>query len=181
VSRREGRVRRAFLAGLLALVWLGAAPSVALPATPIQLLPQKQYRPGLYDSGPIPVPVDSTYLRHLVCARSMGKVVYVTGQVMYSTDGGQSWQDWSPFGVSLGEATWDTKRNRPATNADSCSGAGADATGWTHVRLVEIAGGDASVAAVLADLPGPNDAAVADNTSSGWLPDGRQTLFDDGQ
>jgi hypothetical protein len=101
---------------------------------------------------------------------------------MYSTDGGQSWQDWSPFGMSLGEATWDTKRNRPATNAENCSGAGADTAGWTHVRLfVEIAGGDATVEAVLANLSGLNDATTADNPSSGWLPDGRQTVFDDGR
>lgn len=175
-------MRRAVFAGLIAVVWLGLSPVVALPAAPIQLLPQQRYQPGLYDSGPIAVPANSIYLRHLVCARGLGNVVYLTGQVMYSTDGGQSWQDWSPFGMNLGEATLDTKRNRVANNADSCSAAGADTSGWTHVRLfVEIAGGDATVEAVLADVPGHDDATPADNPAPGWLPDGRQSLFEGGR
>ena len=174
-------MRRMLTSAALAALAVATVPGGPAFAAPIQLIPLLQYRPGLYDTGPVAVQVDTDHLRNLVCARSMGGAVSVTGQLMYSTDGGQSWQDWSPFGMNLGEATWDTKRNRLMSNTDSCSGAAAVTTGWTHVRLfVEIAGGDAMLSAVLADVSNSDAASASGTALPGWLPDGRQTLLDSG-
>jgi hypothetical protein len=172
-------VRCTWAAVLLGLASLLASTGLALaqtsPATPVSVvLPEQRYEPGVHDTGPIALPPGTAAREQLVCVLSMGAPVEVTGEMMYSEDSGQTWQEWAPFGMSLGEPTWDTKRNQWAQTPDSCSGSSAaDTTAWTHVRLfVNLANAPALLSATVGDaISGdPGSAATADPQDNGGDP-----------
>ena len=136
------------------------------------LLPEQLYQPGVYDSGPIPLPPGSAGRQHLVCVLSTGAPVDVGGEVLFSTDGGTAWQEWAPFAMSVGDTIFDNKRNQWLQPPDSCAGATAtDTSGWTHVRLfINLANAPAFLSATLADLSAP--AGDADPASTPADPPG---------
>jgi hypothetical protein len=76
------------------------------------LLAELLYQPGVYDSGPIPLPPGAAARHNSVCALSTGAPIDVSGVVVYSTEGGSNWQEWTPFGMTLGDSVFDNKRNQ---------------------------------------------------------------------
>jgi hypothetical protein len=151
---------------IVAAIGAGAlsTPVMAQSAEPGQqvVLAEQVYEPGTYDSGPVHLAASSGSLKQLVCVLSVGSAVEVSGVAQYSTDGGVTWQEWAPFRMSLGETTWDAKRQEWVTPSDTCSGSTAtDASTWTDVR-VQITLVDAPAMLSASVVPAPPDADATD-------------------